>query len=181
METIIRGLQDHIRYFVIEREPKSLTQTLHLAKLAESIKRPPQKTDKSDLAVLSAQIDNLGRSLSVALTSIQAQQPPNYQPRPHRQQQQQTSMNNVRPQSYGPHAPLSHMPPRRQFNQGPRTPQPDAQWRRNQPMYGQPTRQCTRCGLYNHMQRDCQFINAQCHKCGKIGHIVRVYQSTRRQ
>ena len=73
METVISGFQDHIRHFVIEREPKTLNQALHLAKLAESIKKPTQGAVKSDIAVLSAQIDDISRSLSVAFTSLQAQ------------------------------------------------------------------------------------------------------------
>ena len=205
METICRGFKDHIRHFVIEREPKSLDQAIHLAKLAESIKKPSQTHDKADLAVLSAQIDSLSKSFSVALTSLQASQA-NQQPPPQAQRQIRPPQGPRSVNQFNRQIPQAHeYTPRQPFvRQGqynrPQGPPPherqgrynayqgqqprqnsnqNFQRRADLPNYNQPTRRCVRCAGYGHMQSECRFLTAQCHNCGAIGHIARVCQQGR--
>lgn len=40
-----------------------------------------------------------------------------------------------------------------------------------------PSQQCYRCGSPNHIAPNCQFIESECHTCGRIGHLSNVCRS----
>ena len=79
METIIRGFKDYMSQFVIEREPKTMTQALHFANLAQSIKTKPSRDDALGVAQLAAQTQQTSVSTELAALrtdmSVMATQP----------------------------------------------------------------------------------------------------------
>ncbi|XP_070202271.1 uncharacterized protein [Littorina saxatilis] len=173
METIIRGLSDYISQFVIEREPKTMSDTLHYAKLAESIKRKPGQDDAArGVAALAAQIAQLQASMT-ELASIRLDagvMPATASPLPtdNRHPNQQYYMSDNQPVSN------QSMPPQYTPRPGnsasgfqPRPAAPAV------PLYGQRTMQCYACHDWGHSFRTCRFNRAQCRGCLTVGHILK--------
>ena len=169
VEQVIQGLSPKVSDFVLEKLPKTLDETMYLARLGESIvqRREPQTT--ATILALQSQIQNLHQELTNGMASIkqsQSEHPPaptrNLEPYRHMPQPGERRYQNG-PDSGRPRED-------RISNSKPTNPVPrNGIYPQN---YGQRTQICFRC-FRKHIPGVCPFVNAKCWNCGVIGHVSR--------
>ena len=196
LEHIVSGFQPHIRLYVMEGKPSTVSKATELAKVAEAFRGPSTAT---------VGLEELNKKLTQLTNDISSLKPKGVLPiieQPRNDMNYRNHNDNThfrdhrgplnRPLSYPqgqmrrPDYPRNRPPqhPRQMSNQpqfnpqgrqaqnGPNT---NRQFRMNSNRRYDP---CRSCGGFGHPRANCRFLNVRCHRCQRIGHISSVCMSS---
>ena len=176
MEGIVRGLKSHIRYYVIEHDPKSLDDAIHHAKVAEAFRKETNSKTDEGIAELTKQVSALQAQLKNELGAIKvAAIATKYEPnnpqagKPYQQHPQRGPFL----REGGPYQTTVH----NSQNATSQWQRPTRYQQETPTPYFQRYRPCRSCGSTSHDRANCRFASYQCLKCNRIGHLKRVCMS----
>ena len=172
LQAILHGLNDTIRPFVLQNNPKDLVGLEAYAKIIGDA--APTAKPSTDTTLLAA-VQQLGKKLDQLTTHTaisMAREPP----------KQNHGYGYGRGRGPGRGQAIPGPPHRRplqqRHSQHQQLQQPAAPQQQPQPYEQSPVRPCAGCGG-KHFRSTCPHREAQCYLCGKLGHISRVCRSAR--
>ena len=181
METMVKGFKKYIAQYVMEKEPKTLDETLVLARKAEAYR----STDRDEgMVELAQQIKDLKtnvtgemaslRRAAVAAVEVNYQQGQQTQQRFSSQNVQSAADQRYRNNSTSIRGGKQQGPPFGRFSN-------NSPFQRPQevPPYGRRNIVCYCCGENGHIAPQCCYRTSRCNQCGRVGHLSRMCRTRR--